>query len=54
MLVCSSQAISCHYASADCYYIDVRGTTQENIAKEVHEIAEKKYGVDDSVRFEVK
>lgn len=46
------KAISCHYASADCYYIDVRGTTQENIAKEVHELAEKKYGVDDSVRFE--
>ncbi|KAG5267643.1 hypothetical protein AALO_G00224010 [Alosa alosa] len=46
------KAISCHYASADCYYIDVRGTTQENIAKEVHEIAEKKYGVDDSVTFE--
>ncbi|XP_063074136.1 phytanoyl-CoA dioxygenase, peroxisomal-like [Engraulis encrasicolus] len=45
------KAISCHYASADCYYIDVEGTTQENIAKEVHEIAEKKYGVDDSVTF---
>ena len=29
------KAISCHYSSADCHYIDVTGTTQENIAKEV-------------------
>ena len=29
------KAISCHYSSADCHYIDVAGTTQENIAKEV-------------------
>ncbi|KAM9335012.1 phytanoyl-CoA dioxygenase, peroxisomal [Symphorus nematophorus] len=41
------KAISCHYASADCYYIDVTGTTQENIAKEVHEIAARKYAVSD-------
>merc|ERR1711863_171873 len=27
------KAISCHYASANCHYIDVRGTSQENIAK---------------------
>ncbi|KAF2353565.1 Phytanoyl-CoA dioxygenase [Trinorchestia longiramus] len=39
------KAISCHYAASECHYIDVRGTTQENIAKEVEEIA-KKRGVD--------
>ncbi|KAL0962847.1 hypothetical protein UPYG_G00346270 [Umbra pygmaea] len=38
------KAISCHYASADCYYIDVSKTSQENIALEVKAIAEKKYG----------
>uniref|UniRef100_A0A1A8SM55 Phytanoyl-CoA dioxygenase, peroxisomal n=1 Tax=Nothobranchius rachovii TaxID=451742 RepID=A0A1A8SM55_9TELE len=41
------KAISCHYASSDCYYIDVKGTTQENIENEVIEIAEKKYGIND-------
>ncbi|XP_019399237.1 PREDICTED: phytanoyl-CoA dioxygenase, peroxisomal isoform X1 [Crocodylus porosus] len=39
------KAISCHFASADCYYIDVKGTSQENIEREVLEIAHKKYGV---------
>ena len=29
------KAISCHYSTSDCHYIDVTGTTQENIAKEV-------------------
>ncbi|XP_070558703.1 phytanoyl-CoA dioxygenase, peroxisomal-like [Ptychodera flava] len=38
------KAISCHYASSDCYYIDVRGTTQENIAKEVDDLVHKRYG----------
>ncbi|XP_060924913.1 phytanoyl-CoA dioxygenase, peroxisomal [Limanda limanda] len=41
------KAISCHYASAECYYIDVKGTTQENIEKEVKEIASRKYAVDE-------
>ncbi|KAF6734600.1 Phytanoyl-CoA dioxygenase, peroxisomal [Oryzias melastigma] len=41
------KAISCHYASSDCYYIDVKGTTQENIENEVSQIAEKKYGMGD-------
>lgn len=50
--VCVSQAISCHYASADCYYIDVRGTTQENIENEVKELAQKKYGMNE-VAFKV-
>lgn len=47
------QAISCHYAGADCYYIDVKGTTQENIAKEVGEIAARKYAMGNEVTFQV-
>jgi len=38
------KAISCHYAGSDCHYIDVKGTSQEVIAKEVLEIAEAKLG----------
>ena len=33
------KAISCHYATGDLDYIDVKGTSQENIAKEVEDIA---------------
>ncbi|XP_073407373.1 phytanoyl-CoA dioxygenase, peroxisomal [Dendrobates tinctorius] len=40
------KAISCHYASSDCYYIDVKGTSQENIEKEVVELAKKRYGIE--------
>ncbi|XP_007429945.1 phytanoyl-CoA dioxygenase, peroxisomal [Python bivittatus] len=40
------KAISCHYASCNCHYVDVKGTTQEIIEKEVQEIARKKYNVD--------
>ncbi|XP_047001352.1 phytanoyl-CoA dioxygenase, peroxisomal-like [Schistocerca americana] len=36
------KAISCHYAASDCDYIDVRGTTQENIAQEVLEITKRR------------
>ncbi len=36
------KAISCHFASSDCHYIDVAGTTQESIAKEVDEIVKRK------------
>lgn len=46
------QAISCHYASADCYYIDVKGTTQEKIENEVKEIAARKYSLD-NINFQV-
>ncbi|XP_008304409.1 phytanoyl-CoA dioxygenase, peroxisomal-like [Stegastes partitus] len=48
------KAISCHYASGDCYYIDVKGTTQENIEKEALEIAAKKYGVEGGFHFKVR
>ncbi|XP_025416065.1 phytanoyl-CoA dioxygenase, peroxisomal-like [Sipha flava] len=33
------KAISCHFASCECQYIDVTGTSQQNIASEVREIA---------------
>ncbi|XP_069703083.1 phytanoyl-CoA dioxygenase, peroxisomal-like [Periplaneta americana] len=36
------KAISCHYAASECHYIDVDGTTQENIAKEVEEMAARR------------
>ncbi|XP_075232731.1 phytanoyl-CoA dioxygenase, peroxisomal-like isoform X2 [Lycorma delicatula] len=36
------KAISCHFASTDCYFIDVTGTIQENISKEVEEMSAKK------------
>jgi len=36
------KAISCHYASSECYYIDVEGTTQEIIAREVEQMVTRK------------
>lgn len=36
------QAISCHYANSNCYYIDIKGTSQEGIAKEVVDLAVKR------------
>lgn len=46
------KAISCHYGSSDCNYINVKGTSQENIEKEVTEIAGKKYiGLQNSIDF---
>ncbi|KAJ8964872.1 hypothetical protein NQ314_004554 [Rhamnusium bicolor] len=39
------KAISCHYAdSKNSYFIDVHGTSQENIAHEIEEVARKKGG----------
>lgn len=45
------KAISGHYASSHCYYIDVKGTTQENIEAEVLGIARKKLGADVDIAF---
>ncbi|GIY39727.1 phytanoyl-CoA dioxygenase, peroxisomal [Caerostris darwini] len=45
------KAISCHYASTDCYYIDVNGTTQENIAHEIIDIAKKRGLEVDDVKY---
>jgi len=36
------KAISCHYAGSECDYIDIRGTSQENIASEVEDIARRR------------
>ena len=36
------KAISCHYSTAEWKFIDVRGTSQENIAKEVEDIAKRR------------
>ena len=47
------QAISGHYASSHCYFIDVRGTTQENIEAEVLEVARKKLGKGVDISFQV-
>ncbi|XP_034018817.1 phytanoyl-CoA dioxygenase, peroxisomal [Thalassophryne amazonica] len=46
------KAISCHYASANCYYIDVKGTTQENIEKEVMQLAAKRVPPGTELKFE--
>lgn len=40
----SRNAISCHYASSHCNYIDVTGTSQEVIAHEVQELVHRKLG----------
>ncbi|XP_060064627.1 phytanoyl-CoA dioxygenase, peroxisomal-like [Ylistrum balloti] len=39
------KAISCHYASGDCHFVDVKGTVQQTIADEIAEMANKKYGI---------
>jgi phytanoyl-CoA hydroxylase len=36
------KAISCHYASSDCYIVDIRGTSQQMIATEAAETYAKK------------
>jgi phytanoyl-CoA hydroxylase len=46
------QAISCHYAAAESHFINVKGTIQENIAKEVEDIASKKYGKGIKIPFD--
>ncbi|KAF6372292.1 phytanoyl-CoA 2-hydroxylase [Rhinolophus ferrumequinum] len=39
------KAISCHFAGANCQYIDVKGTSQENIEKEILSLADRLYGI---------
>ncbi|XP_076210640.1 phytanoyl-CoA dioxygenase, peroxisomal-like [Aptenodytes patagonicus] len=39
------KSISCHFASSQCYYIDVKNTDQEHLEKEIVEIARKKYNM---------
>ncbi|XP_013406071.1 phytanoyl-CoA dioxygenase, peroxisomal-like [Lingula anatina] len=45
------KSISCHYASSDCEYIDVTGTSQSGLANEVQKIAERRLGKDVQVTF---
>lgn len=40
------KAISCHYASTECFYVPTDATVQENAAKEVEEMAKKQFGVE--------
>ncbi|VEN54409.1 unnamed protein product [Callosobruchus maculatus] len=35
------KAISCHYADTNCYFIDVRGTDQEDLMKRIEELSVK-------------
>ncbi|CAG9766247.1 unnamed protein product [Ceutorhynchus assimilis] len=44
------KAISCHYADSNCHFINVKGTSQENIEKEIVELTEKLGGV--AIKFE--
>lgn len=41
-LNCIFQSISCHYASADINFIDVKGSIQDGVEKEVFEMVHKK------------
>jgi len=46
------KAISCHYANGTlCEYIDVKGTTQEDLADEIIEMARKRIGKDVDVSY---
>ena len=38
------KAISCHYASSECEYIELMGSLQEGFKREVEAIAESKLG----------
>lgn len=39
------QSISCHFASSEGYYIDVKDTIQEDLEKELQEMVQKKYSL---------
>lgn len=45
MLNFLTQSISCHFASSECYYIDVKNTTQEHLEEELVEMVRKKYNM---------
>uniref|UniRef100_A0A9L0RQI0 Phytanoyl-CoA dioxygenase, peroxisomal n=1 Tax=Equus caballus TaxID=9796 RepID=A0A9L0RQI0_HORSE len=47
------KAISCHFASANCHYIDVKGTSQENIEKEVVRFANELFKVKQDINLKV-
>ncbi|XP_077614614.1 phytanoyl-CoA dioxygenase, peroxisomal [Crocuta crocuta] len=39
------KTISCHFASADCHYIDVKGTSQEGFEKDLKGIMQKQFEI---------
>ncbi|XP_075986082.1 phytanoyl-CoA dioxygenase, peroxisomal-like [Anticarsia gemmatalis] len=39
------KAITFHFANSSCHYIDVSGTVQERVAKEIEALAEQKMGM---------
>ena len=48
------QSISCHYANNNVEFIDVAGSSQEIIADEVLDLAEKRTGIPKKdINFEV-
>jgi phytanoyl-CoA hydroxylase len=47
------KAISCHYASSECEYIDLKGTIQEVFKNEVEKLAAKKFGLEADAKIDV-
>lgn len=47
------KAISCHYASSHCHYIDVEGTSQDIVLREVRELAKKRLGTDADITLDM-
>ncbi|KAF2885215.1 hypothetical protein ILUMI_20971 [Ignelater luminosus] len=45
------KAISSHYADSNCHFINVMGTTQENIAQEMEELVAKR-GLNSTIKYE--
>lgn len=43
------KAISCHFANSGCDYIDVKGTSQHKLEREVGEIAQRRFGTNAGV-----
>lgn len=39
------QSISCHFTSSECYYIEVKNTSQVHLEKEVIDFGHAKYKV---------
>jgi len=47
------KAISCHYSTGDCEFVDLKGTVQEKIEDEVLDIASNKSGIPkDQIKYE--
>ncbi|XP_027628251.1 phytanoyl-CoA dioxygenase, peroxisomal [Tupaia chinensis] len=45
------KSISCHFASANCHYIDVKGTSQEKVEKDIQKIADRFQGAESTVNL---